>query len=52
MPVAQVHHLQRMIQQPLSLHSPVGESEDNLADFVADLSIQTPLEIIGAWQSR
>jgi RNA polymerase primary sigma factor len=52
MPVARVHHLQRMIQQPLSLHSPVGESEDNLADFVADLSIQTPLEIIAASQMK
>jgi len=41
-----------MIQQPVSLHSPVGENDDNLGDFIADPATRTPAEIIGAGQLK
>jgi RNA polymerase primary sigma factor len=45
-PVAEVREVQRMAQQPISLEKPVGEEEDSaLADFVEDLSSESPFEI-------
>jgi RNA polymerase primary sigma factor len=45
-PVAEVREVQRMAQQPISLEKPVGEEEDSaLADFVEDISAESPFEI-------
>ncbi len=52
LPVTRVKHLQRMIQQPLSLYLPVGENEDDLADFIPDPSIKDPFEIISSNQLK
>jgi RNA polymerase primary sigma factor len=35
-----------MSQQPISIHSPVGDSDDtNFGDFIADLSAENPSEM-------
>jgi len=45
-PIAEVREVQRMAQQPISLEKPVGEEEDSaLADFIEDLSSESPFEI-------
>jgi RNA polymerase primary sigma factor len=45
-PIAEVREVQRMAQQPISLEKPVGEEEDSaLADFVEDISAESPFEI-------
>jgi RNA polymerase primary sigma factor len=45
-PVAEVREIQRMAQQPISLEKPVGEEDDSaLADFVEDISAESPFEI-------
>jgi RNA polymerase primary sigma factor len=45
-PIGEVREIQRMAQQPISLEKPVGEEEDSaLADFVEDLSAESPFEI-------
>jgi RNA polymerase primary sigma factor len=42
----EVRDILRMAQQPVSLEKPVGEEEDSaLADFVEDLSAESPFEI-------
>ena len=52
LPVARVRHLHQMIQQPLSLHTPVGDNDGNLGDLIPDPSAQNPLETIGAGQLK
>jgi RNA polymerase primary sigma factor len=45
-PVREVRDVMRMAQQPISLERPVGEEEDSaLADFVEDVSAESPFEI-------
>jgi RNA polymerase primary sigma factor len=45
-PIAEVREIQRMAQQPISLEKPVGEEDDSaLADFVEDISAESPFEI-------
>ena len=42
----EVRDILRMAQQPVSLEKPVGEEEDSaLADFVEDVSAESPFEI-------
>jgi RNA polymerase primary sigma factor len=42
----EVREVQRMAQQPISLEKPVGEEDDSaLADFVEDVSAESPFEI-------
>ncbi|HST56125.1 MAG TPA: sigma-70 family RNA polymerase sigma factor [Solirubrobacteraceae bacterium] len=42
----EVREVLRMAQQPVSLEKPVGEEEDSaLADFVEDISAESPFEI-------
>jgi RNA polymerase primary sigma factor len=44
--IGEVREIQRMAQQPISLEKPVGEEEDSaLADFIEDLSAESPFEI-------
>jgi RNA polymerase primary sigma factor len=44
--IAEVREVQRMAQQPISLEKPVGEEDDSaLADFVEDISAESPFEI-------
>jgi RNA polymerase primary sigma factor len=43
---SEVREVQRMAQQPISLEKPVGEEDDSaLADFVEDISAESPFEI-------
>ena len=43
LPVTRVRTVLKMAQQPVSLHSPVGDSEDSiLGDFIEDKSVQSP----------
>jgi RNA polymerase primary sigma factor len=45
-PVKEVRDVMRMAQQPISLEKPVGEEDDSaLADFVEDVSAESPFEI-------
>jgi RNA polymerase primary sigma factor len=45
-PAREVRDVMRMAQQPISLEKPVGEEEDSaLADFVEDVSAESPFEI-------
>ena len=42
----EVREVMRMAQQPVSLEKPVGEEEDSaLADFIEDVSAESPFEI-------
>jgi RNA polymerase primary sigma factor len=44
--ISEVREVQRMAQQPISLEKPVGEEDDSaLADFVEDISAESPFEI-------
>ncbi len=44
--IAEVREVQRMAQQPVSLEKPVGEEDDSaMADFVEDVSAESPFEI-------
>ncbi|HEX4107934.1 MAG TPA: sigma-70 family RNA polymerase sigma factor [Solirubrobacteraceae bacterium] len=44
--VREVREILRMAQQPISLEKPVGEEDDSaLADFVEDVSAESPFEI-------
>jgi len=46
MPVDRVHAVLKMAQQPISLQSPVGDSEDtNFGDFIEDKSAENPSEM-------
>jgi RNA polymerase primary sigma factor len=45
-PDREVRDVMRMAQQPISLEKPVGEEEDSaLADFVEDVSAESPFEV-------
>jgi RNA polymerase primary sigma factor len=45
-PVREVRDIMRITQQPISLEKPVGEEDDSaLADFVEDVSAESPFEI-------
>jgi RNA polymerase primary sigma factor len=45
-PVREVRDVMRLAQQPVSLEKPVGEEDDSaLADFVEDVSAESPFEI-------
>jgi RNA polymerase primary sigma factor len=45
-PAREVRDVIRMAQQPISLEKPVGEEDDSsLADFVEDVSAESPFEI-------
>jgi len=45
-PVERVRAILKMAQQPISLQSPVGESEEtNFGDFIEDKSAESPAEI-------
>jgi RNA polymerase primary sigma factor len=44
--VREVRDVMRMAQQPISLEKPVGEEDDSaLADFIEDVSAESPFEI-------
>jgi RNA polymerase primary sigma factor len=44
--VREVREVMRMAQQPISLEKPVGEEDDSaLADFVEDVSAESPFEV-------
>jgi RNA polymerase primary sigma factor len=44
--VREVRDVQRLAQQPISLEKPMGEEDDSaLADFVEDVSAESPFEI-------
>ena len=46
LPVDRVRAVVKMAQQPISLHSPVGDSEDtNFGDFIEDKSTENPSEM-------
>ncbi|HWX18447.1 MAG TPA: RNA polymerase sigma factor RpoD [Candidatus Binatia bacterium] len=46
LPVERVRAVLKMAQQPISLQSPVGDSEDtNFGDFIEDKSTESPSEI-------
>ena len=46
LPVERVRAMLKMSQQPVSLQSPVGESEDsNIGDFIEDKTAQNPLDL-------
>ena len=46
MPVDRVRAVLKMAQQPISLQSPVGDSEDtNFGDFIEDKSAENPSEM-------
>jgi RNA polymerase primary sigma factor len=46
MPVERVRAIMKMAQQPISLQSPVGDSEDtNFGDFIEDKSAENPSEM-------
>jgi RNA polymerase primary sigma factor len=45
-PVPEVRDVMRLAQQPVSLEKPMGEEDDSaLADFVEDISAESPFEI-------
>ncbi|MFI4977854.1 MAG: RNA polymerase sigma factor RpoD/SigA [Solirubrobacterales bacterium] len=44
--VREVREIMRMVQQPISLEKPVSEEDDSaLADFIEDVSAESPFEI-------
>jgi RNA polymerase primary sigma factor len=46
LPADRVRALLKMSQQPISLHSPVGESDDaSLGDFIEDKAAENPLDM-------
>ncbi|MGH8024823.1 MAG: RNA polymerase sigma factor RpoD [Limisphaerales bacterium] len=46
MPVARIHALLKMAQQPVSLHAPVGDDGDvSVGDFIEDKSAENPSEV-------
>ncbi len=46
LPVERVRAMLKMSQQPVSLQSPVGESDDsNIGDFIEDQAAQNPLDL-------
>jgi len=48
LPVERVRAVLKMAQQPISLQSPVGESEDtSFGDFIEDKATESPVEMTG-----
>jgi RNA polymerase primary sigma factor len=48
LPVFRVQAILKMAQQPISLHAPVGDSEEtNLGDFIEDKSTVSPSDVTG-----
>ena len=48
LPVARVAAVLKMAQQPISLHSPVGDGEDtSFGDFIEDKKADNPMEMTG-----
>jgi len=46
LPVERIRAMLKMSQQPVSLQSPVGESDDsNIGDFIEDQAAQNPLDL-------
>ena len=46
MPVARIHALLKMAQQPVSLHAPVGDDGDvSVGDFIEDKTAENPSEV-------
>jgi RNA polymerase primary sigma factor len=46
MPVARIHALLKMAQQPVSLHAPVGDDGDvSVGDFIEDKSAENPSDV-------
>ncbi len=46
LPVERVRAILKIAQQPISLHSPVGDSDDtNFGDFIPDMGAENPSEI-------
>jgi RNA polymerase primary sigma factor len=46
MPVDRIRTVLKMAQQPISLQSPVGDSEDaNFGDFIEDKAAESPLDM-------
>ncbi len=46
LPVERVRAILKIAQQPISLHSPVGDSDDtNFGDFIPDMSAENPSEM-------
>jgi len=49
MPVDRVRAILKISQQPISLHSPVGDSDDtNYGDFIADPAAENPVDTTSA----
>jgi RNA polymerase primary sigma factor len=48
LPVERVRSILKIAQQPISLHSPVGDSDDtSFGDFIPDSSAENPAEMTG-----
>ena len=48
LPVERVRSILKIAQQPISLHSPVGDSDDtSFGDFIPDASAENPAEMTG-----
>ncbi|MGH7952534.1 MAG: RNA polymerase sigma factor RpoD, partial [Limisphaerales bacterium] len=48
MPVERVHAAFKMAQQPISLQSPIGETDDgDFGDFIEDKAAENPLDMTG-----
>ncbi len=48
LPVERVRGILKIAQQPISLHSPVGDSDDtSFGDFIQDTSAENPAEMTG-----
>ena len=46
MPVARIHALLKMAQQPISLHAPVGDDGDvSVGDFIEDKTAENPSDV-------
>ena len=45
LPIARIREVLKMAQQPISLHSPIGDSDNaSFGDLIEDKSIQSPME--------
>ena len=45
LPIARIREVLKMAQQPISLHSPIGDSDNaSFGDLIEDKSIESPLE--------
>ena len=53
LPVDRVRAVLKMAQQPISLQSPVGESEEtNFGDFIEDRGAENPSDMTAIWADR